>query len=55
MQDFATFNDHMSVKKSTTIVLFLFHALTVLAQDRHGEIDSSMQPLQYAHYMPEYT
>lgn len=44
----------MPVRKIATI-LFLFFQATAFAQHTPGEIDTSLLPVQYAHYMPEYT
>jgi len=44
----------MSLRK-IAIVVSLFFQATAFAQRQAGEVDSTLLPGQYAHYMPEYT
>lgn len=44
----------MSIRNFATVVLFFFQTAVVSAQSGHGEVDTSLLPAQYSHYMPEY-
>lgn len=49
----SNFSHHMSLRNTAT-VLFLFFQTAVFAQHTPGQVDTTLLPVQYPHYMSEY-
>ncbi len=49
----SNFSYHMSLRNTAT-VLFLFFQTAVFAQHTPGQVDTTLLPVQYPHYMSEY-